>query len=121
HARLADLTIILESPSGTRAVLADRPNAAGNLDFTLTAKTFWGEDPTGEWKLTVIDKVSGNTGTLKNWKLILHGDAAGRDDSYFFSDDYGVLADPARQVLEDKDGGVNSINAAMVTGDVVLD
>src|SRR5690606_32548503 len=50
-----------------------------------------------------------------------HGDAAGRDDSYFFSDDYGVLADPARQVLEDKDGGVNSINAAMVTGDVVLD
>ncbi|MDA5193991.1 putative Ig domain-containing protein [Govanella unica] len=121
HTKIGDLTIILTSPDGTRAVLVDRPggadNASKNISFTLSANNFWGEDGKGIWKLTVIDNVTGQVGTLNSWKLILTGDTATTNNSYIYTNDYANLTDAARQTLADTNGGIDTINASAVSGD----
>ena len=81
HPKPHDLGIALTSPSRTPSVvnpvfneaLSDRPTES--LDWELLTNAFYGEPPNGEWKLTVIDAASGNTGQVDSWALtIFYGD-----------------------------------------------
>ena len=77
HANPWDLGFELVSPAGTRSIVhpvfnhalygADNP-----LDWTILSNAFYGEPPTGEWTLNVIDAAQGNTGTLDAWSLIFY-------------------------------------------------
>lgn len=72
HSYRGDLVVKLISPSGKEAVLTNR--AGGSADnFTLSAKDlsaqFPGESIKGDWKLSVQDAASQDTGTLKSWGL----------------------------------------------------
>ena len=42
------------------------------LDWTILSNAFYGESPTGEWTLNVIDVAEGNIGTLDAWSLIFY-------------------------------------------------
>ncbi|MCR5165587.1 MAG: S8 family serine peptidase [Thermoguttaceae bacterium] len=60
---MGDIQIELTSPSQTKSILcyADAAGNNMNLDFndlvwTFASNAFWGEDPTGEWKVEVKDK-----------------------------------------------------------------
>ena len=73
HGNLVDLSIELESPSGTQSILNPVFNdfLAGQetLDWRLLSNAFYGESPRGVWTLRVIDAAEGDTGTLSSWSL----------------------------------------------------
>jgi subtilisin-like proprotein convertase family protein len=125
HTKVGDLVVVLVSPDGTEAVLANRPggtgNTANNINFEFSANSFWGESPVGDWTLKVYDKASGEVGTLKSWTLILNGDAVSNDDTYIYNDDYAGLADAGRSTLSDDNGGVDAINVSQMSGDSFVD
>ena len=77
HPNPWDLGFELISPSGTRNVINPVFNHAlhgvdNPLDWTILSNAFYGEPPTGEWTLNVIDAAEGNVGTLDAWSLIFY-------------------------------------------------
>ncbi|XP_052282248.1 furin-like protease kpc-1 isoform X1 [Dreissena polymorpha] len=88
--RRGDIVIHLTSPSGTKStILPQRPNdsdrSKGFSDWAFLSVHFWGENPSGQWKLQ-IEVVSNpnayigssygssqTTNDLIDWSLILHG------------------------------------------------
>ena len=77
HPNPWDLGFELISPAGTRNVINPVFNHAlygvdNPLDWTILSNAFYGESPTGEWTLNVIDAAEGNTGTLDAWSLIFY-------------------------------------------------
>lgn len=76
HSRRGDLEITLTAPSGMVSKLATRrPLDTGqNLsNWKFTSVAHWGEDPNGVWTLNVVDARNGQSGTLENWSLRIHG------------------------------------------------
>ena len=73
HLFPAELGIELTSPSGTRSILNSVFNNAlmgdTQLDWNLLSNAFYGEDPSGDWTLRVIDVGPGDTGTMSSWAL----------------------------------------------------
>lgn len=73
HENLTDLSIELESPSGTKSIMNPVFNGilVGEeiLDWRLLSNAFYGEAPRGPWTLRVIDAAEGDTGTLDSWGL----------------------------------------------------
>lgn len=145
HVRLAldlnwknngDLDVYLTSPDGTTVRLvydAEGTSYIGGLrNFTLTSVATMGELSSGEWTIDIYnrdpDAASGDgsamTGVLNSATLTLHGEADGlEDDTYFYTDEFGSLYadETARHMLQDSDGGVDTLNAAAVTTDSVID
>ena len=77
HPNPWDLGFELISPAGTRNVINPVFNHAlhgvdNPLDWTILSNAFYGEPPTGEWTLNVIDAARGNVGTLDAWSLIFY-------------------------------------------------
>ena len=77
HANPRDLGLELISPAGTRSVINPVFNHAligvdNPLDWTILSNAFYGEPPTGEWTLNVIDAAEGTIGTLDAWSLIFY-------------------------------------------------
>jgi MYXO-CTERM domain-containing protein len=97
HTWASDLTVTLEAPSGTVITLFDGVGGSGN-NFTDTVlddeatdlislcdvacipftgsyipqdalSAFDGEDPNGDWTLSVFDSANGDTGTVNEWTL----------------------------------------------------
>lgn len=94
HGNVGDLTISLTSPDDTTIVLCDReggsgtnfsyvyfdddalqsivgasPPLSGNYQPEAALATFNGENSGGDWKLTVADNETGNTGILMGWSI----------------------------------------------------
>ena len=75
-----DLKIKLTSPRGTESwLLLPRPKDRQGSSFDnwpFLSVHYWGEDPTGEWRLEVShggSKAAPAPGVLKHWQLVLHG------------------------------------------------
>ncbi|OOS06576.1 hcalcium-binding protein [[Haemophilus] felis] len=129
HARASDLIIKLISPSGTESILMNRPgknpneeNAHGDttfgtsntLDYRFTTALLKGEDPNGKWKLQVFDVATGETGTLNHWSLSFYGRAYSGDDTYIYTNEFHHIQ--ANDILNDNNGGNDTINAAAMDG-----
>jgi subtilisin-like proprotein convertase family protein len=79
HTYIGDITITLISPQGTSYVLQkNKGGRAQNLqgvfgDTLVSESSLAGlsSAPAGKWKLKVVDSVSRDVGTLKQWKIIL--------------------------------------------------
>ncbi|XP_046656203.1 neuroendocrine convertase 1-like isoform X2 [Daphnia pulicaria] len=71
------LTISLQSPSGmVSQLLAPRPHDLSNLglrNWNLTSAQFWGENPTGQWRLYLTNLSPNSPGMLHLCSLILLG------------------------------------------------
>lgn len=125
HEWRGDLTVTLTSPDGTVSTLLDRPlNGADDgqdLVFTLSSNAFWGETSQGAWTLNVSDGVAGHVGTLNAITFHAYGDTSTGDDLYVYTDEFATFGgDGGRDVLSDS-GGVDTLNAAAVTSDQVID
>jgi WD40 repeat protein len=75
HARTRDLLVRLRAPSGA-ATEMELPQRDGNLEqFVFTASAENGlsrladESITGQWEITLFDRLSGESGRLLNWGL----------------------------------------------------
>ena len=95
HQRISDLEVELVSPAALLARLIDRPGAsihnprrsraptaaaADRIIFTTSASLFRGESSVGNWNVRFRDRISGETGELRQWGLKLHGSQASADD-----------------------------------------
>eukprot|EP00039_Didymoeca_costata_P001820 m.55382 g.55382 ORF g.55382 m.55382 type:complete len:760 (+) comp10981_c0_seq3:158-2437(+) len=71
-----DVLIEVTCPSGTPSSLLSSRSDSGRsrIDWTMMTVRCWGEDPKGQYtlKISSASRYSGS-GTLHNWKLILHG------------------------------------------------
>jgi subtilisin-like proprotein convertase family protein len=131
HSWIGDLVVSLVSPKGTESVLLDRPGTpalnVGGLDmndlrFTVSSNAFWGENSGGVWRLKVSDRAGSDTGSLASWSISARGDTATDDTVWVFTDSFAqlVAANPLRGTITDAIGN-DTINAAAVSGSVVLD
>jgi len=81
HPRIGDLVVTLTSPSGTKSFLAERHNQVFGT-FRYASWRFGtlrhlGEAATGSWRLSVQDLRTGEIGTWKSWRLVIHGHRSG--------------------------------------------
>lgn len=132
HPWIGDLVVTLTSPTGTVTTLVDRPglgrltdygSSQDNVRFTFGVAGLLGEEAAGDWTLSISDRDGGLTGSLVGWTLRAYGATGTADDSYIITDEFAALAatDPSRTLINDRDGGVDTLNAAALTGAVDLD
>ncbi|GAB4235633.1 MAG: hypothetical protein Kow00121_63120 [Elainellaceae cyanobacterium] len=129
HPWIGDLEVLLTAPNGTESSLVERPGVTAtdrlgsnqaNLRFTFSSTRHWGELAVGTWTLIVRDRITGEAGTLDRWALNLYGDAATPNNTYIYTDEFAnYTQQPARRTLAD-DAGVDTLNAAAVTFNTVL-
>ena len=75
HNFRGDLALTLTSPSGHQSILSEKHDDENNdyNNWRFGSVQHWGEDSRGTWTLSVEDQGYGDTGTLEEWALILHG------------------------------------------------
>lgn len=127
HSAARDLTITLTSPSGTVSTLLRAGTTTGSIavnGWNFTSNAFAGENSGGNWTLRIFDTGSQGSGTYSGMEMGIYGSAASPDDTYYFTDAFNTAGrigdDPARRTITDT-GGVDTINAAAVSGRVVID
>ena len=78
HRYPQELDVELVSPSGNTAHLLwpmpdDKNVYVPDMDVSLGATMFLGENPEGQWRLRIRDELEGNSGELASWKLVIRG------------------------------------------------
>lgn len=123
HSHIGDLVIELVSPTGTRSVLLDRPQAGNNprddLSFTFSTTHDWGESPVGAWHVIVTDLGTGGTGQMVSFSLRFFGDDQGTDRSFYYTDEFATVQGD-RTTLTGT-AGLDTVNAAAITSALSLD
>ncbi len=119
HTAVGDLRITLTSPDGTSSVLLDRPgdgaDASNYYGSQLTSVAHWGESSQGAWTLKIEDLAPEDSGFLSDWSLSFIGGASNNHDTYFYTKEFSDYYDMGRAVLDDTNGGVDTINASTLT------
>lgn len=130
HTDFTDLRISLRSPQGTLMSLYDGSAGSGwtaddGLTYTFGLDGLRGERAAGKWTLEIQDAVRRDSGTLQTLKFTGYGKAVSSDDVYHYTDEAMVLLSQGGQservLLQDTDGGLDWINAAAMSRDLVLD
>lgn len=120
HPYRGDLVVSLISPSGTESVLVYRPgnqeDEGDNIVFKLSSTQHWGESSAGNWTLRIKDLGPTDVGILNSWKLHLYGDADTANDTYVYTNEYGIYG---ATTLNDS-SGTDTINAAAITSNSYL-
>ncbi len=120
HPFRGDLIVDLISPSGIISRLIDQPgnkeDDGDNIVFKLSSTQHWGESSAGNWTLRIKDLGPTDIGILNNWKLHLYGDADTVNDTYFYTNEYGIYG---ATTLTDS-SGTDTINAAAITSNSYL-
>ncbi|BAY20895.1 hypothetical protein NIES2100_06390 [Calothrix sp. NIES-2100] len=115
HPYRGDLVVELISPKGTISTLINRPgnqkDDEDNIVFKLSSTQHWGESSAGKWTLRIKDLKSTDIGILNSWKLNLYGDTDTANDTYFYTNEYGIYG---ATTLTDS-SGTDTINAAAIT------
>ena len=133
HERIGDLTIKLISPNGTESILMNRPGKAPDsdasdqgdqrslsMDYMFDTTHNWGENSGGVWTLEITDSAGGATGVLKSARLRAFGDLVSADDTYYYTNEFGELGSGSRATLNDANDGIDTINAAAVSSDTLI-
>ncbi|WP_434783318.1 proprotein convertase P-domain-containing protein [Gimibacter soli] len=133
HDDVRELQITLVSPDGTKSVLIDTPGLTSgdtykfhektNFDWQATSRAFWGEESAGTWTVIVEDMVdNGNGGAVSELTLMLQGDTASDNDTYYFTDDWRLMKAYTGKLAVIGDGaGTDAINAAALMEGVMID
>lgn len=132
-----DLEVYLTSPDGTVSQLVydfDKVGGGGVFrNFVFTTEALRGENAQGTWTLEIVNKnpealtlnkLAAMSAALKSLTFTAYGSEANNNDVFIFNDEYwnGYYdGDTARQQLADTDGGIDTLNASMVTKSVVID
>jgi subtilisin-like proprotein convertase family protein len=115
HPYRGDLVVSLISPSGIESRLIDRPgnrlDDGDNIVFKLSSTQHWGESSAGTWTLKIKDFGPTDVGILNSWKLHLYGDADTANDTYFYTNEYGIYG----AITLTDSSGIDTINAAAIT------
>jgi subtilisin-like proprotein convertase family protein len=126
HTWVSDLTLTLESPSGTIIELLsgacfDDPNndidvifddngidlicgstppvISGNIKPSQMLSSFAGENSSGTWKLKVVDDANKDTGTIENWSIELCTSELVLGVNLFVFEDFKVYPNPSNGIF----------------------
>ncbi|MBI4922372.1 MAG: S8 family serine peptidase [Devosia nanyangense] len=119
HVWTADLDITLTSPDGTVSILLQDNGGSFNIfengtyDITLSSNMFRGEDSGGTWTLTITDDEAVFAGELSAVGFYIKGSNSA-NDTYTLTEEYSNYQTPARRLIGDTDGGTDTLNAAAV-------
>jgi Ca2+-binding RTX toxin-like protein len=124
-----DLEIELISPRGTASMLffhSGGPAPGGQpvafRPWTFVSNAFFGEDAAGTWRLLLRDTyANGSTGTINGAVLSVFGDAAGPDDRYVYTDEFGAVAGMAHGAVLADAGGEDTIDASAASTASVIE
>jgi subtilisin family serine protease len=113
-----DYQVVLVSPDGTRSLLS-APGSAGTSntgDWLYTSNAFRGEGAVGTWRVAISDRWVADEGRLVAAELSFSGSAESPGDRFVFTDAFSDHAGRRGHatVLRDRDGGIDTINAAAV-------
>lgn len=129
--QLQNVSVVLISPNGTESPLLLRPSALdqeGNpvtlttrVVDTLSSVRHWGENATGTWTLRIENHSADAPVTLNDWSLQAHTLANRGPVTQIFTDEFATFA-----LLQGKRAELSSfqgqtLNAAAVTHDTVID
>ena len=127
HSFFTDLRIYLVSATGTEVQLADgttgdSSTSDGILTWTFGIDALRGELAAGTWTLRIVDAVNADSGTLFSVDFDAYGTTPTANDTYHYTDEFLAMRvlEPARTILTDTDGGTDWIDAAAMTGNLVL-
>lgn len=76
HTYWGDLEVVLTSPAGIKSILAQKHTAGRSYrydNWRFGSSRHMGESSQGQWTLTVRDLWAQDTGTFKEWTLVVHG------------------------------------------------
>lgn len=128
HPDFTNISFTLISPSGTsiqvlRTGSGNPDNAVNGLTWTFGIEGFRGEDSFGTWTISETGAfIGGGQGILNTLTLDAFGSAATNNDVFHYTDEFAFLSaqDASRMQLADSNGGIDWINAAAITGNLVL-
>ncbi|MBV5276893.1 proprotein convertase P-domain-containing protein, partial [bacterium] len=120
-------------PSGTVTNLMNRPTVNAEQPFglsgtdsgvpthllwDLSSVQFWGEQASGDWKVSIADVRAEEAGTLSSLSLRVYGSADSANDIYVFTEE--GFKSQSTTVLQDE-SGTDTINAAVMLHDMFID
>ena len=83
HHSFRDLKVELISPAGATSVLSVSHDSEDkyplNGEFRFGTAAHLGEGSSGTWTIRIIDEVTGTSGTLKSWRIVVFGHKSGED------------------------------------------
>jgi subtilisin-like proprotein convertase family protein len=133
HDYFTDLRGFLVSPTGTEVQLVDGSTGVfdeNGIDITTDVTGTWtfgidalrGELAAGTWTLRIEDVVAGDGGYLNSVEFDAFGVLPDVSDVYHYTDEFMSMRamNTARATLIDSNGGVDWIDAAAVTGNLIL-
>jgi len=71
HSYIGDLVIVLEHGGSEGPLMIREGGSTAGIDRDFVPTLFNGRSSAGEWKLTVADEISSDTGTLNSWSLTI--------------------------------------------------
>jgi subtilisin family serine protease len=118
-----DFSCVVIGPDGReQELIADAGGtAAVSGTYSFHAQGFRGAPSTGSWSVRLIDQSSGDACTVSDVKLSLFGARAGKNDTYWYTNEFSDFVANHSKALADKDGGVDLLNAAAVSSASTLD
>lgn len=93
------------------------------LNYKFTTTFNWGEMSGGTWKVEVFDGGKRGRGAVVAARVNLYGDPATADDTYIYTEEFARFTGSetvSRRLLSDGNGGSDTVNAAALRSDVVL-
>ena len=124
HADGRELQIWLVGPDGTAFMLFDnegsRRTMTKGFQWIFGVEAARGMLSAGTWEIQVIDNSAGNSGTFDGVTLDFYGSAVPTDDVHHITEDFLALAtvDTGRAALTDAEKNHDTINMAVIQGDV---
>ncbi|MEQ9199037.1 MAG: S8 family serine peptidase, partial [Rhodospirillales bacterium] len=117
----SNFELVLTSSSGASAVLSDGDTANYYSASTWTYSTthFWGEDSAGDWTLSFREAGS-SVISITDFSISFYGDVT-TGDNFVYTEDFSDYYDASRATIGDSDGGDDTLNAAAITSDLILD
>ncbi|MEI9905823.1 MAG: proprotein convertase P-domain-containing protein [Asticcacaulis sp.] len=127
------LKVVLISPDGTESVLFNHRGEGLNIygqggssfqPWTFDSNAFLGEDPAGTWTVVISAFPAGDTSTpatLHSATLSVYGEAATSDNTYFYTNEFGVLAGMNPSFTLSDATGLDTLDAAAVTAAMAID
>lgn len=124
HYYMEDLTIYLVGPDGTYVPLLDQEGGSTDLGtWTFGVAAVMGMSSVGTWSVVVADNFSGDSDYyfIDYITIEFLGAEAITDSVYTYTDDFLTMLalESSRGTLADTDGGIDWINMAAITGDVL--
>ncbi|MDH6268578.1 subtilisin-like proprotein convertase family protein [Rhizobium sp. SG_E_25_P2] len=118
-----DFRCYLTGPDGQRQeLIADAGYGdAINGSFTFHAQGFRGLSSRGDWSVTLVDDGFGDAISVSDAVVSLFGAEAGKNDVYYYTNEFSDFIASHAKALTDKDGGVDTLNAAAVSSALTLD